>query len=157
MCRSTLIQSRASFSGKIDISRKRRRGWGEFHTRACQTRRPAEDFARALVVKWQTRTFEGRMPKGVGVQVPPRARFALTRVRDGCGLERAIIGSIPSSFAPFLFNAGSIAARHENRHLPGGQNGAETAPYRGQTGRFFGRHFLMLSFMNFSCFTLTTK
>ena len=28
---------------------------------------------RARVVKWQTRTFEGRMPQGVGVQVPPRA------------------------------------------------------------------------------------
>jgi hypothetical protein len=28
----------------------------------------------ARVVKWQTRTFEGRMPKGMGVQVPPRAR-----------------------------------------------------------------------------------
>ena len=27
----------------------------------------------ARVVKWQTRTFEGRMPKGMGVQVPPRA------------------------------------------------------------------------------------
>ena len=27
----------------------------------------------ARVVKWQTRTFEGRMPQGVGVQVPPRA------------------------------------------------------------------------------------
>jgi hypothetical protein len=27
------------------------------------------------VVKWQTRTFEGRMPKGMGVQVPPRALF----------------------------------------------------------------------------------
>jgi hypothetical protein len=26
-------------------------------------------------VKWQTRTFEGRMPKGMGVQVPPRALF----------------------------------------------------------------------------------
>jgi hypothetical protein len=26
------------------------------------------------VVKWQTRTFEGRMPQGVGVQVPPRAQ-----------------------------------------------------------------------------------
>jgi hypothetical protein len=24
---------------------------------------------------WQTRTFEGRMPKGLRVQVPPRARF----------------------------------------------------------------------------------
>jgi hypothetical protein len=28
----------------------------------------------ARVVKWQTRTFEGRMPQGVGVQVPPRAQ-----------------------------------------------------------------------------------
>src|SRR5258707_15016433 len=27
----------------------------------------------ARVVKWQTRTFEGRMPKGMGVQVPPPA------------------------------------------------------------------------------------
>jgi hypothetical protein len=27
------------------------------------------------VVEWQTRTFEGRMPKGMRVQVPPRARF----------------------------------------------------------------------------------
>jgi len=29
-------------------------------------------------VEWQTRTFEGRMPKGMRVQVPPRAidRFA---------------------------------------------------------------------------------
>ena len=27
----------------------------------------------ARVVEWQTRTFEGRMPKGVGVRVPPRA------------------------------------------------------------------------------------
>ncbi len=29
--------------------------------------------APARVVKWQTRTFEGRMPQGMGVQVPPRA------------------------------------------------------------------------------------
>jgi hypothetical protein len=27
----------------------------------------------ARVVEWQTRTFEGRMPKGLRVQVPPRA------------------------------------------------------------------------------------
>ena len=31
----------------------------------------------ARVVKWQTRTFEGRMPKGMGVQVPPRAPLPL--------------------------------------------------------------------------------
>ncbi len=30
---------------------------------------------KARVVEWQTRTFEGRMPKGMRVQVPPRARF----------------------------------------------------------------------------------
>jgi hypothetical protein len=32
----------------------------------------------ARVVEWQTRTFEGRMPKGLRVQVPPRARFPAT-------------------------------------------------------------------------------
>src|SRR5690242_1927362 len=31
--------------------------------------------APARVVEWQTRTFEGRMPKGMRVQVPPRAPF----------------------------------------------------------------------------------
>ena len=35
----------------------------------------------ARVVKWQTRTFEGRMPKGMGVQVPPRA-FKLLLLRN---------------------------------------------------------------------------
>jgi hypothetical protein len=29
--------------------------------------------SNARVVEWQTRTFEGRMPKGMRVQVPPRA------------------------------------------------------------------------------------
>jgi len=29
-------------------------------------------------VKWQTRAFEGRMPQGMGVRVPPRAVFLLT-------------------------------------------------------------------------------
>jgi hypothetical protein len=32
---------------------------------------------RARVVEWQTRTFEGRMPKGMRVQVPPRALLFL--------------------------------------------------------------------------------
>jgi hypothetical protein len=31
----------------------------------------------ARVVEWQTRTFEGRMPKGLRVQVPPRALLFL--------------------------------------------------------------------------------
>ncbi len=33
---------------------------------------------KARVVEWQTRTFEGRMPKGMRVQVPPRAFFVAT-------------------------------------------------------------------------------
>src|SRR5437762_11168192 len=36
----------------------------------------------ARVVEWQTRTFEGRMPKGMRVQVPPRAR--LPRIERQC-------------------------------------------------------------------------
>jgi hypothetical protein len=43
----------------------------------CQPARTAEGFdartSKARVVEWQTRTFEGRMPKGLRVQVPPRA------------------------------------------------------------------------------------
>jgi hypothetical protein len=41
----------------------------------CQPLRTAESFdaRKARVVEWQTRTFEGRMPKGMRVQVPPRA------------------------------------------------------------------------------------
>ena len=43
----------------------------------CQPLRAAESFdaraSKARVVEWQTRTFEGRMPKGMRVQVPPRA------------------------------------------------------------------------------------
>ena len=48
----------------------------------CQPLRTAEGFdarANARVVEWQTRTFEGRMPKGVGVQVPPRAPIRTLR------------------------------------------------------------------------------
>jgi hypothetical protein len=44
----------------------------------CQPPRTAEGFdaptSKARVVEWQTRTFEGRMPKGMRVQVPPRAQ-----------------------------------------------------------------------------------
>jgi hypothetical protein len=32
------------------------------------------------VVEWQTRTFEGRMPKGMRVQVPPRAKTLLQKL-----------------------------------------------------------------------------
>lgn len=37
-------------------------------------------FNCARVVKWQTRAFKGRMPKGMRVRVPPRAdRFAIAK------------------------------------------------------------------------------
>ena len=41
----------------------------------------------ARVVEWQTRTFEGRMPKGLRVQVPPRAPFPATPVSMRLQLE----------------------------------------------------------------------
>src|SRR5437660_12523385 len=37
----------------------------------------------ARVVEWQTRTFEGRMPKGMRVQVPPRAPRAAPLFDNG--------------------------------------------------------------------------
>jgi hypothetical protein len=49
----------------------------------------------ARVVKWQTRTFEGRMPKGVGVQVPPRAEEEIGRA------------AVCSNFTDFLIDFGS--------------------------------------------------
>jgi hypothetical protein len=36
---------------------------------------------KARVVEWQTRTFEGRMPKGMRVQVPPRAPMKISILR----------------------------------------------------------------------------
>src|SRR5262245_28541944 len=45
------------------------------HVETCQRFPSAESFVSldARVVEWQTRTFEGRMPKGLLVHVPPRA------------------------------------------------------------------------------------
>ena len=48
---------------------------------------------RARVVEWQTRTFEGRMPQGVGVQVPPRAPM---KIRD----SRAVGGGASFPIRP---------------------------------------------------------
>ena len=49
----------------------------ETRKHTCQPVRSTETFdartSKARVVEWQTRTFEGRMPKGMRVQVPPRA------------------------------------------------------------------------------------
>src|SRR5437588_801143 len=42
-------------------------------TRLRLLRRGRRLAQKARVVEWQTRTFEGRMPKGLRVQVPPRA------------------------------------------------------------------------------------
>src|SRR2546430_9391925 len=36
---------------------------------------------KARVVEWQTGRFEGRMPKGMRVQVPPRAQLPLRSAR----------------------------------------------------------------------------
>src|SRR5580658_9570391 len=44
----------------------------------------------ARVVKWQTRTFEGRMPKGMRVQVPPRAPSSRNRGTTLMKAERCI-------------------------------------------------------------------
>src|SRR4030095_1399945 len=41
--------------------------------RHCSVRKLLMLAPTARVVEWQTRTFEGRMPKGMRVQVPPRA------------------------------------------------------------------------------------
>jgi hypothetical protein len=52
---------------------------GQKRRKTC-ARPPARySFCTARVVKWQTRTFEGRMPQGMGVQVPPRALFISAR------------------------------------------------------------------------------
>ena len=60
----------------------------------CQRLPSAESLLplNARVVEWQTRTFEGRMPKGLRVQVPPRALLFLPspipRVRADLGLRK---------------------------------------------------------------------
>src|SRR5256885_3158524 len=77
MCRSTLIQSLVSPSSiclPLPLNLNLDQEWQS----TCQARGSAENCARftrsiARVVEWQTRTFEGRMPKGMRVQVPPRA------------------------------------------------------------------------------------
>src|SRR5204862_6541145 len=47
---------------------------------------------KARVVEWQTRTFEGRMPKGMRVQVPPRADF---HRRNGASCRPDIAARFP--------------------------------------------------------------
>src|SRR5437764_1818907 len=59
----------------------------------------------ARVVKWQTRTFEGRMPQGMGVQVPPRAlsppppdRDLAPDLPDGRPSQKRIMSTIRNYF-----------------------------------------------------------
>jgi hypothetical protein len=63
---SSLIDYEHEARGKQDL-----RGSGSYL--------PSTIHFLARVVKWQTRTFEGRMPQGMGVQVPPRAPVAAVR------------------------------------------------------------------------------
>jgi hypothetical protein len=78
------------------------------------SRRMMTNHLNARVVKWQTRTFEGRMPKGMGVQVPPRAPLF--------HVEKAYTGSNQRSF---LANCRSLvfprhtttAPSHRSAHI----------------------------------------
>lgn len=54
--------------------------------------------SQARVVEWQTRTFEGRMPKGMRVQVPPRARFSFPSW-IGCFYQGFALAKDDTSFA----------------------------------------------------------
>jgi hypothetical protein len=60
----------------------------------------------ARVVEWQTRTFEGRMPKGLRVQVPPRALSTKFDVRVECHalVKRADGGNVASLALPPCFS-----------------------------------------------------
>ena len=64
----------------------------------CQRLPSAESFLPldARVVEWQTRTFEGRMPKGLRVQVPPRARFLSSpKLTESFGCSRLLSSRSP--------------------------------------------------------------
>src|SRR5262249_21508132 len=93
----------------------------------CQPVRTAESFvaptSKARVVEWQTRTFEGRMPKGMRVQVPPRApdraiklfvRLPIARL----GLYRLRI--------PFAFPRNHEPSRQGTLCLPNSKDRQET-------------------------------
>ena len=66
--RSSIKSTITSRSTRVD---KKQEGRGSRFLLSCVP--DSRFWARARVVKWQTRTFEGRMPQGMGVQVPPRA------------------------------------------------------------------------------------
>ncbi len=65
----------------------------------------------ARVVEWQTRTFEGRMPKGMRVQVPPRALLLLniSKSYDRRGADRCTRGRVRSPTEKMLPIAGQLA------------------------------------------------
>src|SRR5262249_6560767 len=93
----------------------------------CQPLRTAEDFdaraSKARVVEWQTRTFEGRMPKGMRVQVPPRApnrplNLLICQPIAGLGFGRLWI--------PFVFLRNHGPSRQETLCLPNSKDRRET-------------------------------
>jgi hypothetical protein len=75
--------------------------------------RSAESFdaraQKARVVEWQTRTFEGRMPKGMRVQVPPRALFGSHKV------ARCDRANMPSAGRDSALRCPDAAARRRYR------------------------------------------
>jgi hypothetical protein len=66
---------------------------------------PSSNFQSARVVEWQTRTFEGRMPKGMRVQVPPRALFSF-RLKQRDVFDTLLIGGGTSSSRPISCASG---------------------------------------------------
>src|SRR5215216_6836574 len=64
----------------------------------------------ARVVEWQTRTFEGRMPKGLRVQVPPRAP---PPYNERCNAR--LIKASRGISAPIGFEQHGIALSHRRR------------------------------------------
>jgi hypothetical protein len=74
------------------------------------------------VVKWQTRTFEGRMPKGVGVQVPPRAEeMSISKWLSLNNLLSNMFGKIQN------LNRHRLISRLKSKSTPG--EALRTRPY----------------------------
>ena len=66
-------------SKKAGPTKRLRQSTGNLPFISLYQGKPTTSPTDARVVEWQTRTFEGRMPKGVGVQVPPRSPIRTLR------------------------------------------------------------------------------
>src|SRR5438045_2186006 len=93
-----------------------------YHLLASQT---------ARVVEWQTRTFEGRMPKGMRVQVPPRAPPFYALTREKC-VNTFFKSRIFRHYLPYFLSAN--CQRRRDRVLRGPQ---------GPQSRLGGRNLLL--------------